>query len=152
MDLKAFQELEEGNWEDANSGIHIHSCKAEVAAARTLQEGSIVQQLQQIGDQEKLKTRMAIKALICCTHFLTRRHILSIMTDECTDVTTIEELSIFCCFVEDGQPIEHFLEIVHLKATDAITIYSAHFKFMKDKNIQISKLVDMGFDGVATFF
>ena len=73
------------------------------------------------------------------------------MSDECTDVTTIEELLIFCCYVEDGQPVEHFLEIVPLKATDAKTIYSALIKFMKDKNIQISKLVGMGFDGAATF-
>ena len=60
----------------AKSDIHIQLCEAEVAAARALQEGSIVQQHQQIiGDQEKLKNRMAIKALIRCTHFLARRHI-----------------------------------------------------------------------------
>ena len=59
----------------AKSDIHIQSCKAEVAAARALQDRLIFQQLQQIGDQEKLKNRMAIKALICCTHFLARHHI-----------------------------------------------------------------------------
>ena len=77
------------------------------------------------------------------------------MADECTDVTTIEELSIFYRWVDDGQPVEHFLEIVPLKATDAKTIYSdlrsILIEFMKDKNIQISKLVGMGFDGAATF-
>ena len=52
----------------AKSDIHIQSCEAEVAATRALQEGLIVQQLQQIGDQEKLKNRTAIKALICYTH------------------------------------------------------------------------------------
>ena len=199
----------------AKSDINIQSCETEMAAARALQEGSIIQQLQQIGDQEKLKNRMAIKALIHCTHFLARRHIphttnfdklvdiivscgaedlkrflgragknatytskiavvefveavglwaeecllkhlhqasnFSIMADECTDVTTIEELSIFSRWVEDGQPVEHFLEIVPLKATNAKTIYSALIEFMKDKNIQISKLVGMGFDGAATF-
>ena len=35
----------------------------------------------------------------------------SIRADGCTDVTTMIELSIFCCWVEDGQPVEHFLEI-----------------------------------------
>ena len=34
----------------AQSDIRIQSCKAEMAVARTLQEGSIIQQLQQIGD------------------------------------------------------------------------------------------------------
>ncbi len=174
-----------------------------------------VKQLQQINDEEKLKNRMAIKALIRCTHFLARRHIphttnfdelidlivscgaedlkgvlerarlnatytskvavvefveagglwaeecllkrlrqashFSIMADECTDVTTTEELSIFFRWVNmGGQPVEHFLDIVPLKATDAKTIYSALVEFMKDKNIQISKLVGMGFDGAAT--
>ena len=75
----------------------------------------------------------------------------SIMANECTDVTTIEELSIFCHFVKDGQPVEHFLETVSLKATNAKTIYSTLIKFMKYKNIQITKLVEMGFDGAATF-
>ena len=73
------------------------------------------------------------------------------MSGECTDVTTIEELSIFCRFVEDWQPVEHLLEIIPLKATDTKTIYSALVMSMKDKNIQISKLVGMGFDGAATF-
>ena len=56
MNLKVFQELEEGNREDENSckkrQIHTQSCEAEVAAARALQEGLIVQQLQQIGAQK----------------------------------------------------------------------------------------------------
>ena len=30
------------------------------------------------------------------------------MADECTDITTIEELSVFCRWVEDGEPVEHF--------------------------------------------
>ena len=68
------------------------------------------------------------------------------MADEYTDVTIIEELSIFCVLSRMGNPVEYFLEIVSLKATDAKTIYSALSKFVKDKNIQISKLVGMGFN------
>ena len=66
-------------------------------------------------------------------------------------MTIIEELTIFCHFVEDGQAVEHFLEIVPLEATNTKTIYFALMEFMKDKNIQISKLMGMGFDGAATF-
>ena len=54
------------------------------------------------------------------------------MADECTDVTNIEEVSIYCHVIEDGQPVEHILEMVPLKATDAKTIYSTLIKFMKD--------------------
>ena len=79
----------------AKSAIHIQSCEAEIAAARALQEGSIIQQLQQIGD------RMAIKALIRCTHFLVRRHI--------PHTTNFDELVdlIISCGAED---LKGFLE------------------------------------------
>ena len=60
--------------------------------------------------------------------------------EECTDVTTVEELSISCRWVEDGVPVEHLLEIVSLKSADAKTIYSALVKFLEEKNIRISKL------------
>ena len=33
----------------------------------------------------------------------------SIMADECTDVATIEEMSVFCRWEEEGSPEEHFL-------------------------------------------
>ena len=36
----------------------------------------------------------------------------SVMADECTDVTTIEELSVFCRWEESGVPVECFLEII----------------------------------------
>ena len=65
-----------------------------------------------------------------CTERVHRASNFSIMSDECTGATTIEELSIFCCYVEDGQPAEHIFEMVPLKATDAKTIYSALIKFM----------------------
>ena len=53
--------------------VHILSCEADCEGA--LQVGAIIQQLQQIVQQENMKNRMAIKALLCCTHFLTRHHI-----------------------------------------------------------------------------
>ena len=168
-----------------------------------------------LGMKRSPKNRLAIIALIRCTHFLVRRHIahttnfdelvdlvvscgaedlrrflekagknasytskvavvefveaigvwaeesllkrlhqasnFSIMAGECTDMTTIEELSIFFRWVEDGIPLEHFLEIIPLKATDATTIYFAIINYFKDKQIHISKLVGMGFDGASTF-
>ena len=78
----------------------------------------------------------------------------SLMADECTDITTIEELSVFCRWVEDGLPVEHFVEIVSLKKADAKTIktiYETLVECLKKKNIQHSRLIGMGFDGAATF-
>ena len=41
--------------------------------------------------------------------------IFSIMADECTDVITIEELTISCLWVESGVSEELFIEILTLK-------------------------------------
>ena len=54
-----------------------------------------------------------------------RHTFLSIMADECTDVTTIEELIICCCWVESSVPEEYFIEILPLKKANAESIYSA---------------------------
>lgn len=75
----------------------------------------------------------------------------SLMADECTDVATIEELSIFCRWVDNGSPVEHFMEILPLKKADAESIYTVLIDWLNKKNIQCRKLVGMGFDGAATF-
>ena len=58
----------------AKNEYHILSCEAKKAAARALQDESIIQQLQQIREQEKMENRMAINPLIRCTHSIARRH------------------------------------------------------------------------------
>ena len=74
----------------------------------------------------------------------------SIMADECTDIATVEELSVYCRWVEDGLPVEHFWEIIHLPKGDAVTLYSAVIDCLKQKNLQVKKIVGMGFDGANT--
>ena len=67
------------------------------------------------------------------------------MADECTDVTTIEDLTICCHWVESGVPEEHFIEILSLKKANAENIYSALVKYCRKKNIQLGRLIGMGF-------
>ena len=45
------------------------------------------------------------------------------MADEWTDVTTIEELTICCRWLERGVPEERFIEILPLKKANAESIY-----------------------------
>ena len=75
----------------------------------------------------------------------------SIMADECNNVTTIEELTICCRWVESGVPEEHFIEILPFKKANAGSIYCALENY-REKNIQLGRLIGMGFDGAATFF
>ena len=168
----------------ARSDAHIQASEALLSAAK---EGSIMQQLQSTGVQERAKNRTAVKSLIRCTHYLAQQHIAhstnfeklvnlvvscggqdlktflesagrnavytsrmavvefieavgiwveerilkrlqqatvySIMADECTDISTVEELSVFCRYEENGLPVERFLEIIPLRKADAETIY-----------------------------
>ena len=71
----------------------------------------------------------------------------SLMADECTDVATItdiatiEELSIFCHWVENRSPVEHFMEILGFNKADAESIYSVLTDWLKTKNVQCHKLI-----------
>ena len=56
-----------------------------------------------------------------------RHHFFSIMAYECTDFTTIEELT-SCHWVESGVPEKHFIEILPMKKTNAESIYLFTFR------------------------
>ena len=53
--------------------------------------------------------------------------------------------------MESGVPEEHFIEILPLKKANAESIYSALVEYCREKNIQLGRLIGMGFDGAATF-
>jgi hypothetical protein len=196
----------------AKSDTHIRHFEAEVLAAQ--KEGSILQQLKSVTEEQRIRNRKGIKALLRCAHFLARNYIphttnfaalvdlivscgedlkqfteksprnatytstdsisdflealglwveesqlkrlrkapfYSVMADECTDIATIEELSLFFRWAEGGEPVEHFFDIIPLKKADAASIYTTLTDWFKQKGIQPSKLVGMGFDGAATF-
>ena len=207
------------NWKNAAAQMKAHAkSDGHIMASQVVlatQGGSIVQQLQKVGTQERMRNRAAIKSLIRCTHFLARQHIAhttnfsklvdlvvscggedlkyfmektgrnamytshvavvefvqalgtwveesilkrlqqashySIMADECTDITTVEEMSVFCRWEEKGIPEEHFLEIVHLRQANAESIFSALVECLKEKKLQINRIVGMDFDGASTF-
>lgn len=71
------------NWKKAvekmkaheKSNTHSQAKVAALAAAETLREGSIIQQLQKVDKQERKKNKEAVKCLLRCTHFLVRNHI-----------------------------------------------------------------------------
>ena len=74
-----------------------------------------------------------------------------VSTQAASCVTTIEELTVCCRWVESGVPEEHFIEILSLMKANAESIYSALVEYYREKNIQLGRLIGMGFDGAATF-
>ena len=91
----------------SQSDVHMQSCEAELAAITAMKEGSIIQQLQHVGEQEKLKNRTAIKAFLRCTHFLARNHIA-----HTTNFDKPIELVVCCC----GDDLKRFIEIARRNA------------------------------------
>ena len=75
----------------------------------------------------------------------------SLLTDECQDICTQEELSICCRWIVNGCPEEHFLTVLHVKSTDAEAITDTLTSFISEKNLDYRKLVGQGYDGAATF-
>ena len=63
----------------------------------------------------------------------------SIMADECINVTTIEELTICCRWVESGVPEEHFSEILPLKKANAESIYYCISGVLQRKEHSVGK-------------
>ncbi len=71
------------NWKKATqkmkshskSEVHLLSCQLDVEADRARKEGSIISQLQNVGEQQRLQKRKVIKPLFRCTHFLAHQHI-----------------------------------------------------------------------------
>ena len=61
--------------EHAESEGHILACQTKIAAASALRESSVLQQMHQLEESERLTNRLAIKSLLRCTHFLARNHI-----------------------------------------------------------------------------
>ena len=64
---------------------------------------------------------------------------LNIMADECTDVTTIEDLTICCRWVESGVPKQHFIQILPLKKANAESNYSALVEYCREKEHSVGK-------------
>jgi len=65
----------------------------------------------------------------------------SLLADECTDISTIEELSVVICWVENGLPVEHFIKLVPLRKPDASTIYETLTDCMKNKGLVIGNMI-----------
>ena len=54
----------------SRSEVHLLFCQLDVEADRARKEESIISQLQNVGEHQRLQNRKAIKALIRYTHFL----------------------------------------------------------------------------------
>ena len=85
----------------SKSEVHLLSCQLDVEADRARKEGSIISQLQNVGEQQRLQNRKAIKALIRCTHFLAHQHI-----PHTTNFEKLVELVVSC----GGETLQTFLD------------------------------------------
>ena len=87
--------------EHAESEGHILACQTETAAASALREGSVLQQMHQLEESERLKNRLAIKSLLRCTHFLARNRIA-----HTTNFGDLVDLVVTC----GGEDLKQFID------------------------------------------
>ena len=76
--------------------------------------------------------------------------LFSIMADECTDVTAIEELTICCRWVESGVPEEHFIEILPMKKANWKYLFYISGLLQGKEHSSWKRVIGMGFDGAVT--
>ena len=100
----------------SKSDSYIKHCEAELLAARARKEGSsIIQQLQIIGEHERIKDRSGIRALLLCTHFLARQYI-----PHTTNLDKLVDLVVSC----GGEDLKQFTgragRIATYTSTDAV--------------------------------
>lgn len=82
---------------------------------------------------------------------LSASDMFTLMADESTDISTIEEMSICARWVTAaGNVEEHFLGLVSLKSCNAETISTELIAFLKLKKIQANKMRGQGYDGAST--
>ena len=76
----------------------------------------------------------------------------SLMADESTDVSSLEELSVCARWLDltENKPVEHFLGIVHAKEINAEAITGYLTTFLHSRNIGFEKMRGLGFDGTNT--
>lgn len=77
----------------------------------------------------------------------------SVMADECTDESTMEQMSICITYVKasDGNfdAREEFLGFVDLEKTNAECISASIISFLKDCNLDLNNLLGQGYDGAS---
>ena len=83
-----------------SNSLHTQTSPAPLVITK---QGSIVQQLQRVGMQEREKNRAAMKSLVCA-HFLTRHHIA-----HSTNFTQLVDLVASC----GAREFQFFVEIPH---------------------------------------
>ena len=84
---KAVEKMEAHTKSDA----HIAASQAALAHQASLHAGSVIQQLQNVAEQERMMNRAAVKSFFHCAHFLARQHI-----PHTTNFEKLVELVVLC--------------------------------------------------------
>ncbi len=96
----------------AQTQVHSQAREDALAYQRSQVTGSVVQQLQNTADQDRIRNRLAIKSFIRCAHFLARQHIPHI-----THFEKLIDLVVQC----GGQNLSNFLD-----KTGRNAVYTSH--------------------------
>ena len=98
----------------ASSDGHIQADQAALAHLATQHTGSVIQQLQNVAEQERVLNRKAIKSFFCCAHFLAHSHF-----PYTTNFDKLVELVVSC----GGEDLKNLLD-----RTGRNAVYTSHVR------------------------
>ena len=134
-----FEELIELQIENGNEQLKMHKEKVP-SNATYLSKITTAELLESISH---VLEQTLLEQLKSSTYF-------SIMADETTDIASMEELSICCRWLFRGEPVEHYLGIVHAHEVNAEAITRYLLQFLNERGLSLDKLRGLGFDGAST--
>lgn len=74
----------------------------------------------------------------------------ALLADESTDEANREQFSIMCKWLHNNEVKEHYMGLIHVKKTDALSLLTAIEQFFMAKNVDLTKVRFLGFDGTNT--
>lgn len=74
----------------------------------------------------------------------------ALLADESTDEANREQFSIMCKWLHNNEVKGHYMGLIHVKKTDALSLLTAIEQFFMAKNVDLTKVRFLGFDGTNT--
>ena len=74
----------------------------------------------------------------------------AVLVDEACDISIKEQMSVCLRYVnKEGQVREHFLGLVHVSSTNALSLKLALESLLETYNLSLSRVRDQGYDGAS---
>ncbi|XP_022865451.1 zinc finger MYM-type protein 1-like [Olea europaea var. sylvestris] len=75
--------------------------------------------------------------------------LFSILVDESRDISVKEQMSVVIRYVKNGRVLEHFIGVIHVSSTTAVSLKAGIDQLFSTHSLSISNLRGQGYDGAS---